>query len=405
MGPLALMAKKAGLEVCGSDLAEGAVSAELRKAEIEYDTESKQDGSYLARWKGKIDWFVYTSALPKDHAELKMAEGMGIRLSKRDELIAFLIDKLGLKLVAVAGTHGKTTTTSMIIWAALQLKLPVSYLVGTTLPFAEAGNYSSQSEFLVYEADEYDRNFLHFSPWLAVVTTVSYDHPDIYPSVDDYQMAFEKFRSQSEEVLEGADLAKFESKILRENQFKLAGEARRTDAKLAFEAVLRMAEEAGRIIDPKELMEILNEFPGAGRRFERIANGVYSDYGHHPEEVAATVEITKEEAQIRGLKGVVMVYEPHQNTRQHQVRAGYRGAFKGLTKLYWLPTYLTREDESLAVITPAEFIQDLENPEIAEPAEVGPELAQKLQDWHDQGYLVILMTAGPADKWLRTIFE
>ena len=74
------------------------------------------------------------------------------------------------KMVAVAGTHGKTTTTAMIIWGAKQLGLPISYLIGTTLPFAEAGHYDPDSEYFIYEADEYDRNFLSYKPWLPAFT-------------------------------------------------------------------------------------------------------------------------------------------------------------------------------------------------------------------------------------------
>lgn len=417
LGPLALMAHSAGFNVCGSDLAEGAVSHELTKAGIEFEV-GKQDGKYLQKCidEGKVDWFVYTSALPKDHPELVLAKESGIRVSKRDELIAFLVEKLGLKMVAVAGTHGKTTTTAMIVWTALQLGLPVSYLVGTTLPFAEAGKYDPQSEFLVYEADEYDRNFLHFFPWLSIITTVSYDHPDIYPTKLDYMQAFAKFEGQSEQVIrgremEGSAVSANEDTLDFSRKFKLAGKARRYDASLAMQAIFEMVEEAdiqtdakGRKIDETLIIEILNEFPGVGRRFEKIADGVYSDYGHHPEEIAATIEVAREEAERTGKSGVIAIYEPHQNTRQHEVFDEYRDAFLGVKKLYWLPTYLTREDPTLKILTPEDFIESLENSEVGEPAEMGQELAEELRMLRDQGNLILLMTAGPADKWLREVF-
>lgn len=427
LGPLALMAHSAGLGVCGSDLAEGAVSSELTAAGIDFEV-GKQDGNYLQKCfdEGRVDWFVYTSALPKDHPELVLAEKLGLRISKRDELIAYLVEKLGLKMVAVAGTHGKTTTTAMITWTALNLGLPVSYLVGTTLPFAEAGKYNKSSEFLIYEADEYDRNFLHFFPWLSVITTVSYDHPDIYPTKFDYLQAFAKFEGQSERVIHGREL---EGEAVSENEdtfdfsekFSLAGKARRYDANLAMQAIFEMVEEVdlqaaekslinggksyeGRTIDEDLIIEILNDFPGVGRRFERITDGVYSDYGHHPEEIAATIEVAKEEAQRLGLSGVVAIYEPHQNTRQHEVFDGYKNAFSGVEKLFWLPTYLTRENPELKVLTPEDFIASLDNKEVGEPAEMGDKLAEKLHELRDGGKLILLMTAGPADKWLREVF-
>ena len=425
LGPLALMSKEAGLGVCGSDAQEGAVTGELVAADIEMEI-GQQDGSFLQKQydAGKVDWFVYTSALPEDHPELVLAKKLGLRMSKRDELIAYLVEKLGLLMVAVAGTHGKTTTTSMIVYAALALGLPISYLVGTTLSFAESGKYDSDSRFLIYEADEYDRNFLRFFPWLAVITTVSYDHPDIYKTKLEYLQAFAKFEGQSEQVIRGREI---EAEAVDDNasdtldfsdKFSLAGKARRYDANLAMQAIFEMVEEAdmaragkslldnganyeGRPIDEALVVEILNSFPGVGRRFERLTDGVYSDYGHHPEEISATIEMAKEEADRLGKNGVVAVYEPHQNTRQHEVFADYKPVFLGVDKLFWLPTYLVREDPELKILKPGDFIESLDNSEIGEPAEMGPALAKKLRELRDNGYLILLMTAGPADEWLR----
>ena len=75
-----------------------------------------------------------------------------------------------------------------------------------------------------------------------------------------------------------------------------------------------------------------------------------------------------------------------------------------MKKLYWLPTYLTREDPTLKILTPEDFIESLENSEVGEPAEMGQELAEELRMLRDQGNLILLMTAGPADKWLREVF-
>ena len=156
---------------------------------------------------------------------------------------------------------------------------------------------------------------------------------------------------------------------------------------------------------PAPLISAMNEFPGVGRRFERIADGAYSDYAHHPEEIAATIEVAKEEAKLRGLKGVVVAYQPHQNTRQHEVWPGYKDAFIGADKVFWLPTYLTRENPDLEVLTPEKLISGLSNAEIAEPAEADDALAEKLKKYQADGYLVLLLTAGPADTWFRKIFN
>ncbi len=389
MGPLALMAERADIDVCGSDLAKGAIYEELVNAGIQVKI-GKQTGEFLKEKINEgVDWFVYTSALPEDHPELVAAKAAGIKVTKRDELTAFLVEKLGLKMVAVAGTHGKTTTTSMIVYAALKLGLPVSYIVGTTLGFAPSGAYKDGDEYFIYEADEYDRNFLKFHPDIAVIVWVSYDHPDIYPTKKDYKDAFSQFESQSKKVIKKA--------IISPDRLKLTGELRRIDASLALSALHEMAPE----ISIGKIIEILDEFPGVGRRFERLDDGIYSDYAHHPEEIEATLDVAKDEAKKQGMRGVVAVYQPHQNVRQHEVRDGYANAFSWADKVYWLPTYLTREDPSLEILMPEDFISGLFEPEKAEKAELNDELFSKILAARDNGYLVILMTAGPADSWLR----
>ena len=227
---------------------------------------------------------------------------------------------------------------------------------------------------------------MKYHPWLALLTAVSYDHPDIYPTREDYAAAFEQFKNQSEIVIQ--------TPTIQLDNFKLAGEARRHDAALAYEAICKMAPD----VESEQIVEILNKFPGVGRRFERLENGFYTDYGHHPEEISATIDVALDEARLRNYKGVVVVYQPHQNVRQHEVRGGYKEAFKKADKVLWLPTYLVREDPNLKILTPEELIEGIEN---AETAELNDELYEKMLALKREGYLVMLMTAGPADEWLR----
>lgn len=395
MGPLALMAKNAGLTVCGTDIHAGAIYPELKAQGIDAVI-GPQDGSFLKKQLNDLDWFVHTSALPADHPELLLAKKSGIKITKRDELTAFLIEKLGLKMVAVAGTHGKTSTTSMITYASLKLGLPASYIVGTTLGFAPSGSYHNGDKFFIYEADEYDRNFLKFHPWLAVLPFVSYDHPDIYPTKIDYLAAFDQFKSQCQITLQDIPV---------DPRIKLAGAARRHDATLALAAVRKMINSMpNMVVSDEQIIEILNGFPGIGRRFEKIADGFYTDYAHHPEEIAATIEMAKEEATQLGKKGVVAIYQPHQNTRQHEVFTGYKNAFINADKVFWLPTYLTRENPDLKVLTPSDLISLLSNKEIAKEAELNEALAKEIRDAAAENYLILLMSAGPADAWFRQTF-
>jgi UDP-N-acetylmuramate--alanine ligase len=197
-----------------------------------------------------------------------------------------------------------------------------------------------------------------------------------------------------------------EKRIFEAGSFKLAGEARRKDAALAAEAVLKMlmveAREKGEVanVDAAMIVNVMNEFPGVGRRFEKIVDGLYTDYAHHPEEIAATVEIALEQAKMDAKAGVVVVYQPHQNTRQHKVKNEYAHAFDGATKVFWLPTYLTREDPLLNILTNTELAALVEGVD-AEAVELNDELKERLDQYLKDNYLVVLMTAGPADTWLR----
>ena len=393
IGPLAELAQDAGHEVLGSDIQPGAIAAELaqRKIEVKY---GPQDGEFLREKQAEapIDWFVYTSALPADHPELKLAQSWGLRCSKRDEFLAQLVADKQLKMLAVAGTHGKTTTTALLIWTLRELGVPVSYAVGTTLGWAPSAHYAPDCEYFVYEADEYDRNFLAYRPELALITGVDYDHPDCYPTPEEYRAAFAQFESQANSVVKNTTI---------EPRISLVGELRRFDASLVYAALKEL--NVTRTDD--EIIAAINRFPGAGRRFEEIAPGVFSDYGHHPAEIKATVKMAIELKEQKGFQGLAVVYEPHQNVRQHEIGDGYADAFVGADKIFWLPTYLTRERPDLDILTPEDLIRKLQNADKAEPAEMNDDLAQKLKTLQNEGWLVVLMTAGPADAWLRRVFR
>ena len=392
ISPLAELAQDMGVEVCGSDMRRGELAPELEKRGIEVYY-GKQDGEFLKKKIAEgVEWFVYTSALTQDHPELIAAREAGIRVSKRDEWLNEFLDKNNLKMLAVAGTHGKTTTTSMLIWVFHELGMPLNYAVGTSLPWAGRSNYDPRSEYFAYECDEFDRNFLAFHPYVASIVSVDYDHADIYPTVEDYQAAFAQFESQSDIVVKNTTI---------DERITLPGELRRKDASVVLETMHHLCDEPD-----EKIIEILNRFPGAERRFEEVSKNVFTDYGHHPEEIKATVEMAKEMRDRGNFKGVAMVYEPLQNRRQYQVRDNYGDVFIGIDKLFWVPKFQLREDPNQPVLTPEDLIPYMNNPEIAEPAELNNELSQKLHQLRDDGWM-ILMEAGGAtgDEWLRKEFS
>ena len=402
IGPLAEMAIGAGHEVCGSDRAAGLMTEALRRDGITVSFD--QSGEFLRseHQQSPFDWFVYTAALPADHPELVLARQLGIRTSKRDELLAQIIADKQLKLIAVTGTHGKTTTTGMLVWTLQQLGVPVSYLVGSTLSFGPSGRFDPASQFLVYECDEFDRNFLHFSPWLSLITSVDYDHPDTFPTPDDYRAAFRQFGEQSTRVItwrEDADVfAPTNVTVLKQTdpQITLAGEHNRRNGTLAAQAAMLVREAAALEIEAEAIITALNAFPGTGRRFEKLADNLYTDYGHHPSEIAATLQLAHELNDH-----VVLVYQPHQNIRQHEVRERYTDEiFAHASEIYWLPTYLTREDPNLPVLTPEELTRQLTMDKV-HIAQLDEALWHTIEQQRARGALVLGMGAGTIDGWLR----
>lgn len=397
LGPLAEIALDAGYTVMGSDPKESLMTEQLSERGVMIDTD--QSGAFLREIHEKqpLDWFVYTSALPKDHPELVEAERLGIRTSKRDGLLDFIVKEKNLKLIAVAGTHGKTTTTSLLVWTFMQLGIPVSYSVGTTMSFGPSGVFDPASEYFVYECDEYDRNHLQFHPYLSLIPSLSYDHPDTYTTPEDYIASFRQFLQQSEGSIvwkqERDQLGDIPNTwVLGENditELTLPGEHIRRNASLVIKALERIGVTDG-------VIPAMSSFPGVDRRFEKLSTNIYTDYAIHPIEIAATIKMARELN-----NDIVVVYQPHQNVRQHAVRDQYADCFSEANDICWLPTYLTREDPNLHVLTPQELTAKIAEHEKVHYASLDDDLWQFVQLARDRGALVLFMGAGNIDNWVR----
>lgn len=400
IGPLAEIASDAGHYIAGSDANKSPVSYQLetKGVVISYN----QDGSFLEQVHAEhpLDWFIYTAALPDDHPELVKARQLGIQTGKRDELISDIIKEHGLKLIAVAGTHGKTTTTGMLVWAFKQLHIPVSYSVGSTLTFGPSGRYDDNAQYFVYECDEFDRNFLHFTPYLSLITSVDYDHPDTYPTQNDYTAAFQQFIDHSDHVImwqreveRGLRPPSTAWTLTKEEvlPLHLIGSHNRENGTLVAKACEYLS-----IGSFATVPEAIDSFPGTARRFEQLASGLYSDYGHHPVEIASALQLARELSEH-----ITLVYQPHQNTRQHQVRSDYTDCMELADKIFWLPTYLTREDPSLPILTPENLTEHLTNKSVVEYKQLDDDLWQSIESERSRGQLVLIMGAGTIDGWAR----
>ncbi|MEX0668135.1 MAG: Mur ligase domain-containing protein [Candidatus Saccharimonadales bacterium] len=417
--PLALMAHQCGYRISGSDVEINENTKQL--AALGIDIAYHQDGVFMqgVHEHTPIDWLVVSSAIPPDSPEISYASKQGIRVSKRDGLIGEIIAKNNLKMVAVAGTHGKTSTTSMMIWTLDQLGASPSYIVGGLPAFGPAGAYETSSDLFVYEADEFDRNFLNFKPYLSIITTMDYDHPDTYLNEDEYYQAFAEFISNSAAVFTWEDIYKNISELvgsadkqedihtIKDDQSEtkqlldsidLLGAHNRRNGLLVLEAVKSLLPD----VSEEDIIKAINSFPGVARRLEKIAENIYSDYAHHPTEIAATLQALGEK-----FDKISVVYQPHQNIRQHQVRGMYKEAFIGTSQLYWLPTYLSREDPNLPVIEAQELLSEVDDNTLKSykaVVDMDDELVASLKKDLDDGYVVVFMGAGSIDAWAKHQF-
>lgn len=408
IGPLAVVTKQAGYEVSGSDKQDSGYLDALREKNISVHIGQTEEKIAKIHEKLPIDWIVYSSAVEKEnknHPELAYASAQSIKHSKRDDLINEILLKTNQKMVAIAGTHGKTTTTAMLIWLFKKHEIPVSYSVGAKISFGDLGEFNKEAKFFIYEADEYDRNFLAFKPYMSLISGIAYDHPDIYPTQEEYNSAFREFIGKSEwTIAHQEDLEKLsitedwhifspEKSIL--TSVNLVGEVNRLDATLAIQAFSELVKKPA-----SEIIGSMNEFPGLSRRFEKINSNIYTDYAHTPEKILGAIKTAKEVSD-----NIVIVYEGLHNTRQHFIKQELKTLFSDAKKLYIVPSYLAREDENLELLTPDKLSTIIEKPNNVTPAQLDEKLAKSINEHANNGDLVLCLTAGGGgslDEWLRT---
>lgn len=417
IGPLSIMAKALGYEVSGSE-----------KINSHYIDYLKQKGihniifeqSYFSiseiHQEKPIDWLVYSSAVSIEQPnslEIQFCIDHGIKATKRCDFINHIIDFQNQQLIAVAGSHGKSTTTAMIIWLLKALNIPSNYLVGAKLNFADSGCYEKNAKLFVYEADEYDRNFLAFYPYISAITGMEWDHPDTYLTNDAYVSAFNSFVKQSRSViLWKSDNTNFAQEICPHlrvlededhqiNAICLTGSVNRRNAWQAIHVVHDLTR-----TPIQQLIQIVNVFPGVSRRFEKIRDNLYTDYAHTPPKIRGALGIAHE---IAG-EHVIVIYEGFQNVRQHFIKSHLFDIFDDVKLVYIVPTYLAREDSSLEVLEPMKLRDYLSDraKEKTEPAELNADLRVKIQNHLNTGDLVLGLSAGTSnsvDEWLRKHFS
>ena len=388
---------------------------------------------------------VRSSAVPDENIEVQAARSRGIMVVKRAEFLGELME--GKTVIAVSGTHGKTTTTAMISWMLSQLGLDPSFILGGVISNLGTNARAGRGASFVIEADEYDRMFLGLKPKLAVITNVEYDHPDCYPTMEEYQDAFRSFVKKIIPggilILCGDDpLAEELGTIANDNGNKyftygyqdrsndyLATELKLNPDRMGYEfhlnykgkkladlrlqvpglhnvfnasAAMVLADQLG--LQPQNASDALSRFEGTERRLEIIAEPggviVISDYAHHPTEIRATLSAVRSCYPDRDIHAV---WQPHTYSRTKLFFDAFTKSFDDADFVHVMEIFASREPvegeySANRLVDAIQHPQAKFTPSISDTVEV---LEKNLK----AGDVVIILSAGNADQICAHIVE
>ena len=325
---------------------------------------------------GEANTVVVTSALWPNNPEYLLAKKRNLPVIHRSQALAHLASKK--RLVSVAGAHGKTTSTGMIITALLGLKQDPSFVNGGVISSLGASSQNGSGELFVIEADESDGSFLHYETSVALITNVDPDHLDHYGSIEAFHQVFADFANKAKElvVINSDDAgAKAVAKLISKPQITF-GEAETADVRVsdisekaqvsfslsykqqtvsatltiagrhnAINAAGAVATLIGLGFDFEQSIREVEKFGGTERRFElhgdRRGVKVYDDFAHHPTEVAAALNGARA---VVGHGKIVTVFQPHLYSRTRLFAKEFADALEASDEVVLLDIYAARED-------------------------------------------------------------
>lgn len=371
MSALARFFKQLGADVSGYDKTETPLTRQLMLEGIRVHYQDQP--SMVPQ---DADLYIYTPAIPGHHKELNFIKAGGFPLYKRSEVLGLLSQNF--KTIAVAGTHGKTTISSMITHLLLSAGVPVNAFIGGISTNLNSNFvFDHNAEIMVVEADEYDRSFLKLHPDLAVISSIDEDHLDVYGSGDSLKSSFSEFLAKTGKggtaiIQQQVNLQAPEHiNILRyglcyECRIK-ADDIRAESGKMVFRlhfdggstqemylglpgkhnienavAACALAWHLG--LSEEEIRRGLDTYTGVKRRFEILVNTqqhVYvDDYAHHPRELEAAIKAARDFFPGRKITGV---FQPHLFTRTRDLACGFAESLRLLDEIILMEIYPARE--------------------------------------------------------------
>ena len=430
-----------GYRVSGSDRALSSLAADLVNEGVIVSV------GHAAKNVVGADWVVRSSAIPDDNPEVLAAQAAGIPVYKRADFIGKMMAPPEKDGIAIAGTHGKTTTTAMIAWTLDQLGAEPSFIIGgVSQNFGVNARFGKGRAFII-EADEYDRMFLGLKPRYAIVTNIEHDHPDIYPTQAEFFAAFQEFAGLIPENGALIYSAEDPGALRLANQVQNMGkrligyqitEEQKPDnfewiqaqnvlpnkfGGFSFTASTHLHSERNSISEIQlqvpglhnvrnslatlgvvrllgyslgDAAIAMREFKGTVRRFEikGEAKGVtvIDDYAHHPTEIRATLDAAR--ARFPD-KRIWAVWQPHTYSRVQTLFTEFAGSFKQADQVIVSEIYAARETRQ--VFSADEVVKAMHHPAAQFISEL-PDISNYLVSHLQSGDVLIVMSAGDADQ-------
>lgn len=354
MSALARFWHHEGAQVTGSDRASSIVTEGLEALGIKIMYEQVAANITKYGKESLPDLVVYTEAMPQDHEEMVAARALDIPMVNYFEALGQVANEY--YLIAVAGSHGKTTTTAMIIDILEEAGFDPTGIVGSLRSKTKSNFRAGKSKYAVVEACEYKRDFLHLKPDVLVITNIEYEHVDYYKDLADVQSAF---RTLAETIpADGAIVANITdpnvAPVLKDSPANIIDYRPMLDLNIKLRQPglhNRMNAAAARAatqfvgVETAKVNEALEWFAGTWRRFEYKGevNGapVYDDYGHHPTELRATFTGVRELYPDKKLK---VIFQSHTYTRTYELFDDFVSALTLADEVFLLPIYAAREE-------------------------------------------------------------
>ncbi|WP_288759513.1 UDP-N-acetylmuramate--L-alanine ligase [uncultured Veillonella sp.] len=418
-----------GFQVSGSDIKESAVTERFRSMGATIHIGHK------AEYVNGTDAVVRSTAIHDDNPELMAAKEKGIPILHRSDIVKAVLDVT--TGIAVAGAHGKTTTTSMLGQIFVEAGEDPTVIIGGEVDYLKGSSQWGKGKYSIAEADESDGSFLKLRPKKIVVTNIENDHMDHYGTIENLHRAFAQFLSvlpsDGVAVVCGDNAAiqsiipqverRFITYGLSENNEYRALNIHYEKGKLVYDIafkgtvigqmVLRvpgthnalnslaafiMAKECG--LDAKTICDALSHFTGAKRRFETKGHTagiwVVDDYAHHPTEINATLQAAKALEEHR----VICLFQPHRYTRTKLLLSEFGNAFKAADKIYMTDIYSAGEDpiEGIDGMSIPTMIKKTTGQDVCYVADI-EELPARVKSELRPGDLVITMGAGSINQY------